>query len=109
MARVKHARSRAFSSRVDRRGLWLARAERSRLFGVVAVPPQFALRREQGGQRSSGAGVRYDLWNAGPDNQLFEQLRPLPAPREIDSADDHSRTGGKAAADLWGRFQRPGL
>ncbi len=53
--------------------------------------------------------IRRDLRDAGPDHQLLEQLRSLPAPREIDSADDHSRAGGQAAADLWRRLQRPRL
>ena len=43
--------------------------------------------------------------HAGADHQLLEQLRSLSASRKTDSADDHSRAGRKAAADLWRRLQ----
>ena len=82
---------------------------RSRFFGILAVSSQFALCREQGGKRSSGARVRRDLRHAGADHQLLEQLRSLPAPGKADPADDHSCAGGKAAADLRRRLQCPRL
>ena len=75
----------------------------------LAVPSQFALRREQGGERPSGALIRCDLRDAGADHQLLEQLRSLPASRKADPADDHSCAGGQDAADLWRRLQRPRL
>src|SRR3984893_5593994 len=51
----------------------------SRLLGLPALPSQCTLRREQGGERPSGAFLRPDLRDAGPDHQLLEQLRPVPA------------------------------
>ena len=103
------ARQRALPPCLDRRGLWLARRDRSRLHRILALPPEFALRGEQGGKRPSGPRLRRDLWHAGADHELLQQLRPLSAPGKTDSADDHPCAGGQAAAGLRRRLQCPRL
>ena len=100
---------RAISPRLDRRSLWLARPGRSRLHGILALSSEFALRGEQGGERSSGPRLCRDLWHAGADHQLLQQLRRLSAPGKTHSADDHPCAGRQAAADLWRRLQCPRL
>ena len=109
LARGGDARQRAISPRLDRRGLWLARRGRSRLHRILALSSEFALRGEQGGERSSGARLRRDLWHAGADHELLQQLRPLSAPGKTDSADDHPCAGRQAAAGLRRRLQCPRL
>ena len=52
------------------------------------VRAQFTLLRKQGGLGSSGARLPPYLRPSGHDQQLLEQLRPVPFPREADSADD---------------------
>ena len=51
-----------------------------------------------------------DLWPAHRSiDQLLEQLRPLPVPREADPADDPERARGQGAPDLRRRRERPRL
>ncbi len=101
--------SAAVPSRVDGRGLRLARRRRSRLHRILGLSAELALRRQQGRERPSGPLLCRDLRHAGPDHQLLEQLRPLSASGKADPADDHPCAGGQAAADLWRRLERPRL
>ena len=60
--------------------------------------PELALRREQGRLGSPGARVPPHLRAAGHHQQLLQQLRSLPVPREADPAHAGERAGGQAAA-----------
>ncbi len=72
---------KAFPPRLHRRSLWQPGAD-----GVFhrdhALRAQFALFGQQGGERFSGARLSPHLRPAGGDDQLLQQLRPLPVPRK---------------------------
>ena len=55
---------------------------------------------EQGGERPPGARLAPHLRPAGADDQLQQQLRPLPVPRKADPADDRQRARRQAAAGV---------
>ena len=50
-------------------------AGRPRLHGILALSSEFALRGEQGGERPPGPRLCRDLWHAGADHELLQQLR----------------------------------
>ncbi len=56
-----------------------------------ALCAELALFGEQGRLRSPGARLSPHLRPGDHDQQLLEQLRPVPVSREADSADDHPR------------------
>ncbi len=62
--------------------------------------PQLPVRGQQGGSRSSGAGLRAHLRSAVHDQQLLEQLRPLPVSREAPAALHREHPRGPPAAEL---------
>ena len=86
-------------------GSWAPRAGSPR----PPLRPQLALRRQQGGGRPSRARLAPHLRAAGGRHQLFEQLRPLPIPREADPAHRHQGAGGRAPAGLRHRGERARL
>ena len=71
--------------------------------------PELALRGEQGGLRPPGARLSPHLRAAGHHQQLLQQLRPLPVPREADPAHAGERAGRQAAAGLRRRRERARL
>ena len=90
------ARRVPLPARVDRRGVRLARADRSRVHGdhgVCAEQPLFGV---EGGVRPSGARLPPHVRAADAHVELLEQLRPAPVPGEADPADDRQRA--RAAA-----------
>ena len=94
--------------RLDRRGLRLARPA-GLLHRGDAVPAQLALLGEQGRVGPPRPGLAPHLRPADAGDQLLEQLRPLPVPREADPAVHLQRPGRQAAAGLRRRRQRPRL
>ena len=81
----------------------------TRLHRDDAVRPEQPLLGLQGRLRPPGAGLPPHLRPADAVDQLLEQLRPLPVPREADPPDDPERSGGQAAAGLRRRPERPRL
>lgn len=73
-----------------------------------AYGAQFAVRGQQSVVGSSGAGVCGNLGSAGHDQQLLKQLRPVPVPRKIDSADSDQRLPGQTTAGVrrWSQHTR---
>ena len=71
--------------------------------------PELALLGEQGGVRPPRPRLAPHLRPADARDQLLEQLRPVPVPRETDPAGDPQRHGGQAPADLRQGRQRPRL
>jgi dTDP-glucose 4,6-dehydratase len=82
-------------ARVDRRGVRLARARRSRVLRDDAVRAEQPVLGVEGGVRSPGARVSPHVRPADAHDQLLEQLRPAPVSREADPADDRQRARGK--------------
>ena len=64
------------------------------------VRAELAVLGQQGGVRSPGPGLPPYLWPRGHDQQLLEQLRPVPFSREADPADDRQPAARPAVADL---------
>ena len=81
-------------ARLHRRGLRLAGRDWS-VHRDHPLRPELALFGLQGGLGSSGAGLAPHLRTAGADDQLLEQLRALPVPREADPADDPQGRAGE--------------
>ena len=80
--------------RLDRRGLRLAAAGRV-LHGGQPLRSALALLRLEGGLGPSGARLARDLRPAGAGDELLEQLRAAPLPREAHPADDPQRARGQ--------------
>ena len=89
---------RAFPSRVDRRGLRRPRARRpGALQRDDAVQPVEPVLGDEGRLRSARAGVGAVVRHRGDDQQLLEQLRAVPARREVHPAADHERARRRPA------------
>ena len=86
--------------RLDRRGLRLARPRRSRLPRIRHLRAEQPVLGEQGGERPPRPRLAPHLRPAGADDQLQQQLRPVPFPGEADPADDRQRPRRQAAAGL---------
>jgi hypothetical protein len=82
---------------------------RPRLQGNQPLRAEQPVFRQQGGERSPGAGLPPHLWPAGGHDQLLQQLRPLSFPGEADSADDRERARRQAAAGVRRRPADPRL
>ena len=65
-----------------------------------AVRAELPYSASKAGGRPPGARLPPHLRPADADDQLLEQLRPVPVPREADPADDPQRARGQAAAGL---------
>ena len=65
-----------------------------------ALRAELALFGIEGGVGPSGAGLARDLWPAGGDDQLLEQLRAVPFPGKADPGGDPERAGGRADPGL---------
>ena len=102
-------RRSAIPPRLDRRGVRLARPGRPAVHRDDALRAQLALCREQGGVGPPGARLPPHLRAPGHHQQLLEQLRSVPVPREADPADAGERAGGQAAAGLRRRAERARL
>jgi hypothetical protein len=74
--------------------------KRSGVQRADAVFTELAVRGEQGGVRPPRACVSPYLWNTGIDQQLLQQLRPVPVSGKADSAHDRERTQGSRAAGV---------
>ena len=89
------------SARVDRRGVRLAVRDRSAILRrprrTRRTSPYSATK---AAFRPSGARLSSYVRPAGTHHELLEQLRPVPVPRETDSADDRQRARRQAAAGL---------
>ena len=93
---------------LHRRGLRLPRAGGA-LRGGDALRAQLPLRGHQGRRRPSRASLSPHLRAAGAADQLLEQLRAVPVPREADPAGGAQRPRGQTSSDLRRRRQRPRL
>ena len=70
-----------------------------------AVQPVEPVLVDQGRLRPAGAGLGALVRRAGDDQQLLEQLRALPARREVHPAPDHQRARRRPAASSTARAQ----
>src|SRR5260221_57738 len=89
-----------FPARVHRRGLWLARGKRSRVLRDHGIRPQQPLLGVEGGVRPPGARVPPHLRSSRGDDQLLQQLRAIPVPREADPPHDLQRARRQSAAGI---------
>ena len=96
-------------ARLHRRGVRLARPDRAGLHRDARLRAQQPVLGDQGRQRPSRARLPPHLRPAGADDQLLEQLRPLPVSRKADPADDRQRAGRQAAAGVRRRHAGPRL
>ncbi len=95
--------------RLDGRGLRLSGAGGPGVHRVDAVRSQLAVRGEQGGRRPSRARLSRDVRAVRDDQQLLQQLRPVPLPREAHPALHRQSPGRQGAAGLRRRGQRSRL
>ena len=101
---------RALPPHLDRRGVRRPRARRSgALHRGHAVQPVEPVLGHQGRLRPAGAGVGPQLRRAGDDQQLLEQLRAVPARREVHPATDHERARRRPAEAVRRRAERARL
>ena len=95
---------------LDRRGLRRPRARRPReVHARDAVQPVEPLLEHEGRIGHAGPRLGPQLRRAGDDQQLLQQLRPLPARREVHPAADHRDPRGPAPEALRGRRERARL
>ena len=94
--------------RLHRRGLRHAGRDGSLLRGD-AVRAELAVRRVEGRRRPSRARLARDVRPRDAPDELLEQLRAVPVPREAHPAHDPDRPRGEAASDLRRRRQRARL
>ena len=102
------ARGISLPPHLDRRGVRIAGRDRAvhRGHALRSAQPLFGV---QGRVRPPGPRLARDLWPAGRADQLLEQLRPLPLPREAGAGGDPARAGGPADPGLRRRRQRARL
>ena len=95
----------AAAPRLDRRGLRRPGARRpGALHRADAVQPVEPLLRDEGVRGPAGPGLGAVLRHRGHVVELLEQLRALPARREVHPAPDHQRAAGRQAQAV-----RPGV
>ena len=100
----------ALPPHLDRRGVRRPRARRPRaVHRGHAVQPVEPVLVDQGRLRPARAGVGAFVRRAGHDQQLLEQLRALPARREVHPPPDHQRARRWAPQALRRRAERAGL
>ena len=87
-------------SRLDRRGLRLARARAASSPKTRPTTPNSPYSACKAAVRSSGARLAPHLWAAGRRHQLLQQLRALPVSRKADPAHHPQCARGQAAAGL---------
>ena len=92
---------------LDGRGVRFAR--RRALHGELALRAELAVLGLEGRVGPPGACIPPDLWAAGADHALLEQLRSVPVPGQAHSADDPQGAGRGTDAGLRRRRKRPGL
>ena len=92
---------------LDRRGVRRPRARRpGAVHRADAVQPVEPLLLDQGRLRPAGPGLGALVRRAGHDQQLLEQLRALPARREVHPAPDHQRARRRPPQALRRRLER---
>jgi hypothetical protein len=97
-------------SRVDRRGLRLARGRCDPAFTeTLAYAPNSPYSASKAASDSPGARLPSHLRPAGDDQQLLEQLRAVALPGEADPAVHREHPAGPQPADLRRRAQHPRL
>ena len=87
-------------ARLDRRGLRQPRPRRPGVSRDRHLRAEQPVLGEQGGERPPRARLAPHLPAAGADDQLQQQLRPVPLPGKADPADDRQRPRRQAAAGV---------
>ena len=100
----------ALPPHLDRRGVRRPRARRpGALHRGHAVQPVEPVLGDEGRLRPARAGLGAVVRRAGDDQQLLEQLRPVPARREVHPPPDHERARRRPAQAVRRRAQRARL